>query len=255
MASEIVKPGLIALFTDFGVNGPYHGQMQALLAAAGVEQPVIQLMVDAPRFAPRPSAYLLAAIANDLPPGTVVIAVVDPGVGGERRSIMVKDSDQWFIGPDNGLLSQVARRSGEAKIEEIVWRPERLSNSFHGRDLFSPVAAAVCKLVHESGPELSYELVVGADWPDSLEEIIYIDDFGNAVCGIRATTVDKNTLVVAAGNEISYATTFSQVNVGEPFWYENSIGLVEIAVNQGSAEKMLGLEIGSQVGLEWFGKT
>jgi S-adenosylmethionine hydrolase len=247
MAAATEKPNLIALFTDFGVNGPYHGQMRVVIAAAGVEQSVVQLMADAPPFKPRPASYLLAALANDLPEGVLVIAVVDPGVGGERRPILVQDSGQWFIGPDNGLLSQVARRSDEALIEEIVWRPERLSNSFHGRDLFAPVAAALCKQEYVSGPKLSHQSLVGFDWPGNLEEVIYIDGFGNAVSGIRATAVNVNTTITVAGRKTAHARTFSQVGPGELFWYANSMGLVEIAANQESAADKLGLNIGSLV--------
>jgi S-adenosylmethionine hydrolase len=247
MAATTEKPKLIALFTDFGVNGPYHGQMCAALADAGLEQPIIQLMADAPRFAPRACAYLLAAIANDMPAGSLIIAVVDPGVGGDRRPILVKDSGQWFVGPDNGLLSQVAARSDEAEIEEIVWRPERLSNSFHGRDLFAPVAASLCKQSYVAGPEISYESLVGADWPHNLEQVVYIDDFGNAVTGIAATALDEGAAIEIAGKTIMRARTFSQVEIGEPFCYQNSMGLLEIAVNQGSAAKMFALDIGSPV--------
>lgn len=247
MASHIEKPNLIGLFTDFGVNGPYRGQMQAILAASGVEQPVVQLMADAPRFKPRPASYLLAALANDLPAGSLVIAVVDPGVGGERRPILIQDSGQWFIGPDNGLLSQVARRGGDATIEEIVWRPEHLSNSFHGRDLFAPVAVAVCRQDYLPGPKLSYHSLVGSDWSDDLAEVIYIDDFGNAVSGIRATGAHADVTITVASTRVNFARTFSQVSNGKLFWYINSMGLIEIAVNQGSAADMLGLDIGSSV--------
>lgn len=242
-------PTLIALFTDFGVTGPYLGQVRAVFAGAGVTQPVIQLMADAPRFSPRPAAYLLAAIARDLPAGSLIVSVVDPGVGGERRAIMVKDSDQCFIGPDNGLLSQVARRSGAAVIEEIVWRPERLSNSFHGRDLFAPVAAAVCRQRYVSGPVVQLETLAGYGWPDDLAEIIYIDDFGNAITGIRASSVAQDKTVLVAGTSIGHARTFSNVQVGEIFWYENALGLLELAANQGSAGKMLALDIGSRIDL------
>lgn len=249
MIAPSQRPKLIALFTDFGVSGPYHGQMCALLIAAGVEQPVIQLMADAPRLAPRPSAYLLAAIAHDMPPGSLVISVVDPGVGGERRPIIVEDSGQWFIGPDNGLLSQVARRSGKAEIEEIVWRPQRLSNSFHGRDLFAPVAAAICNQEYVPGPSIQIESLAGADWPSALEEVIYIDDFGNVITGIWAASISSEKALELAGTPVKHAGTFSDVPRGAIFWYENSMGLIEIAVNQGSAAQTLGLSIGSPIGL------
>ncbi len=249
MCSEIQQPKLIALFTDFGVTGPYNGQMQAVLAASGVEQPVVQLMADAPRFAPRHSAYLLAAIAKDLPPGSLVIAVVDPGVGSERRPVIVKDSGQWFLGPDNGLLSQVAGRSGAAEVEEIVWKPERLSNSFHGRDIFAPVTAAICRQEYIPGPAIPVESLVGADWPPDLQEAIYIDGFGNVITGIRAKTIGADKTLELDGTPVRHARTFSDVPRGELFWYENSMGLIEIAVNQGGAAQMLGLGIGTPIGL------
>lgn len=250
MIPALPSPKLIALFTDFGLAGPYHGQMQAVLTAAGVDLPVIPLLADAPRFAPRPSAYLLTAIAQHLPPGSLIISVVDPGVGSDRRAIIVKDSSQWFIGPDNGLLSMVARRSGRAAIEEIVWRPECLNDSFHGRDLFAPVAAAICKQEYDSGPVIQAGSLVGSDWPDDLWEVIYIDAFGNAVTGIRAQSMSQADLLSLGDTRVMNARTFSAVPGGAPFWYVNSMGLIEIAANQESVAQMLGLGVGSTVGLE-----
>ncbi len=241
------KPKLIALFTDFGIDSPYLGQMHAVLAASGVKQTVIQLIADAPRFAPCPSAYLLSAIARDMPGGTMFICVVDPGVGSDRRPIIVRDSDQWFVGPDNGLLSQVARRSGKAEIEEIVWRPEKMSNSFHGRDLFAPVAAAICSQEYKSGPGIQADTLAGAEWPDDLAEIIYVDAFGNAITGIRSSSINNNRVLDLCGTPVKHARTFSDAPSGAVFWYENSMGLVEIAVNHGSASQLLDVDIGSQI--------
>ncbi len=241
------SPKLIALFTDFGTEGPYHGQMQAVLVASGIPQPVVQLMADAPRFDSRSGAYLLRALAADMPDGTLFISVVDPGVGSERRPIVVKDSNQCFLGPDNGLLSLVARRSGEAQAEVIEWRPERLSDSFHGRDLFAPVAAAICCQQNVATTPVSLDSLVGSDWPDDLARIIYIDAFGNAVTGVRASVVSESTKLGVAGKQVPYARTFSDVAPGEEFWYANSNGLVEIAVNQGSAGRQLGIRIGSLI--------
>lgn len=241
------RPKLIALFTDFGLSGPYHGQMHTVLAAAGLEQPVIYLMADAPRFDPRSSAYLLAALAADMPEGTLFISVVDPGVGGERRPIVVRDSNQWFVGPDNGLLSQVARRSGKAQVEVIEWRPEKMSSSFHGRDLFAPVAVSICRREYLQGQRAPVDSLVGMEWPADLAEIIYIDAFGNAITGVRASMISDLEWISVAGEKIQKACTFSDVTLGAPFWYANSNGLVEIAVNCGSAAKGLGIGIGSRI--------
>lgn len=241
------KPTLVALYTDFGLLGPYHGQMQAVLAVAGIVQPIIHLMADAPRFDPRASAYLLSALAAGMPEGTLFISVVDPGVGGGRRPIVVKDSGQWFVGPDNGLLSQVARRSGKGRVELIEWRPEMLSASFHGRDLFAPVAAAICRQEYAPGQVVPLDSVVGAEWPDDLAKVIYVDAFGNAITGIRASGYGKPDTLSVAGTVILHANTFSDVAAGTAFWYENSFGLIEIAVNQGSAKEQLDIGVGSLI--------
>jgi len=241
------RPKLIALFTDFGVTGPYNGQMHAILTASGAEQSVIQLLADAPQCNPQLSAYLLAALAADMPEGTLFISVVDPGVGAERRPIVVKDSSQWFVGPDNGLLSLVARRSGLGQAELIEWRPATMSASFHGRDLFAPVAAAICQQQHVATSPISLDSLVGSEWPDDLARIIYIDAFGNAITGVRVSVISENMQLCVAGVQIPRARTFSDVAPGEAFWYANSNGLVEIAVNQGSASERLGIGIGSLV--------
>jgi len=243
-------PQLIAIFTDFGLTGPYHGEMHAVLAAAGVKQPTIHLMADAPAYNPRAAAYLLSALASGMPEGSLFISVVDPGVGSERRPILVRDSGQWFVGPDNGLLSQVARRSGKGKVELIEWRPPKLSASFHGRDLFAPVAASICRQEYIPGRSISLDSMVGAEWPKNLPEIIYIDGFGNAITGLSAFSCSRHETLFVAGVDISHAKTFSDVAVGTAFWYENSSGLIEIAVNQGSASKQLDIRIGSVIELK-----
>ncbi len=247
------RPTLVAIFTDFGLPGPYHGQLHAVLAAAGVQQPVIQLMADAPRFNPRASAYLLSALARDMPKGTLFVSVVDPGVGGDRHPIVVRDSGQWFVGPDNGLLSQVARRSGEGQAEIIEWRPDRLSVSFHGRDLFAPVAASICLEKYAPGKDIALDSMVGAEWPADLPQIIYVDDFGNAITGLRASSHTDVDWLAVDGTRIQRARTFSEVTVGTEFWYENSHGLIEIAVNQGSASQRLKIGVGSMIEIKQEG--
>src|SRR5205085_6905131 len=106
------------------------------LIAPGV--PVIDLFADLPAARPRPAAYLLAAHAAWFPPGAVFLAVVDPGVGSERAAIVVEADGRWYVGPDNGLFELVIRRAATARSWEITWKPQWLSASFHGRDLFAP---------------------------------------------------------------------------------------------------------------------
>ncbi|MFZ3234905.1 MAG: SAM-dependent chlorinase/fluorinase [Stellaceae bacterium] len=240
---------MIALFTDFGLAGPYTGQVKAVLAQRAPGIPVVDLFADLPRGRPRPAAYLLAAYAAWLPPGTVIVAVVDPGVGSTRRAAAVEADGRFYVGPDNGLFEIVLRRARNTRGWEIVWRPESLSASFHGRDLFAPIAAefaiggAPAAMLHP------IEIARVAEWPDDLPEIVYVDHYGNAMTGLRATAVPAAARLGAGGRMLTRARTFSDAAPGSAFWYENSNGLAEIAVNGGRADAALGLAVGSPVAI------
>lgn len=242
-------PGVIALFTDFGLADPYVGQMHAVLARAAPGVPVIDLFHAVPAFNIRAGAYLLPAYARDFPPGTVFIAVVDPGVGGTRRPVMLKADGRWYVGPDNGLFELVRRRATGYECHEIRWRPSQLSASFHGRDLFAPVAAALAR--GEIPQAVVAELTSPADgpWPDDLAEIVYIDHYGNGITGLRAATLSVERSLGIGGRVLKYARVFSDVPPGAAFWYENANGLVEIAVNGGNAATQLGIKTGDPLTL------
>ena len=247
MARQSSKPKLLALFTDFGSEGLYVGQMKAVLAGLDVGVPVIDLMSDAPPFNARASAYLVDALARTLPGGIVFVGVVDPGVGSDRPGLVVRTEAHWFVGPDNGLFSRVCHGAMTLEIQNIDWRPAACSDSFHGRDLFAPVAARVCKGEARFGSPRGAESIVGADWPRDLPEVIYLDHFGNAVTGVRADGLDSQTILRVKGRTVAFARTFSEVPLQSPFWYRNSLGLVEIAVNQGRADALLEIGLGDPV--------
>jgi S-adenosyl-L-methionine hydrolase (adenosine-forming) len=239
---------MIVLFTDFGLEGPYTGQVLAVLQQAAPGVAVISLFADAPAGRPKPSAYLLAAYAAWFPESTVFLCVVDPGVGSDRRAVVAEAGGKAFVGPDNGLFDIVVRRASDPRLWEIAWRPPALSASFHGRDLFAPVAARLARGEALGG------LVRPADdrssergWPDDFGEIVYLDHYGNALTGLRGTQVPADARLVAGGRSIPPAVTFSAAPPGAAFWYVNSNGLAEIAVNGGRATAVLGLEVGSQV--------
>lgn len=238
---------MIVLFTDFGLEGPYIGQMKAVLHRRAPNVPVIDLFSDVPAFDVQAGAYLLAAYTGEFPAGAVILAVVDPGVGGERRVAMVKADGRWLVGPDNGLFNVVAMRARELRWWDVVWRPARMSSSFHGRDLFAPVAAGLA--LGESPPteEQDPRVRIDASWPEDLERVVYVDHYGNAMTGLRAREVPDRAVLQVRGAQLSRARTFSEVAVGEGFWYENANGLVEIAVNQGRADRVLGIRPGDPV--------
>ena len=239
---------MILLFTDFGRDGPYVGQMHAVLARAAPGVAVIDLMHDAPAHDPRRAAYLLAALADGFDPGTVCVGVVDPGVGGPRPPLILEADGRWFVGPGNGLFELVRRRARRARHWRITWRPARLSATFHGRDLFAPVAAMIARGDPPPGDPVDHlPDSPGAGWPDDLAEIVYADRFGNLMTGLRAGHLDPEAILAAGGIEIGAARTFAETTVGAPFWYGNSCGLVEIAVNRGDAARQLGLAAGDPV--------
>lgn len=242
---------MIVLFTDFGSAGPYTGQMQGALRRHGApEIPVIELIADAPACNPKASAYLLSALVDPFPSGAIFLAVVDPGVGGARLPCAVLADERWFVGPDNGLFEIVIRRAnGPPRWWWITWRPERMSSSFHGRDLFAPVAARLARDEAPPGREDVASRRWLANWPDDLAEVIYIDAFGNAMTGIRASTVPSSAVLNVGGYPLRQASTFVDVPPGEAFWYENAGGLIEIAVNRGRAAERFFLNIGSPVAI------
>ena len=234
----------IILFTDYGLSGPYVGLLKAVLQQQAPGIQVIDLMHDVPAFDAEAGAYLLARLEKRFGSEDVFLCVVDPGVGGDRKPLVMRADGKWYVGPDNGLLSVIAQRAMNFQIWEITWRPEKLSGTFHGRDLFAPIAAEIargefphCKLSQMN--ELSVVL------PLEARRIIYVDHFGNCMSGMHAGSLQKNTMLELCGRKISHAGTYSEVPLGKLFWYENSIGLLEVAVNSGSAADALGVAVGA----------
>lgn len=236
---------MIVLLTDFGVRDPYVGQMKARLAEHAPEQQVIDLLHQVPDFNPHAGAHLLAAFAPGFPAGSTFLAVVDPGVGTPRDAVVVLAGGRWFVGPDNGLLSIVAARNRDPRIWRINWQPASLSDSFHGRDLFAVIAAEIARGEFPDGKLGTIDMLkVGFD-PDDLARVIYVDHYGNAWSGIRA--VPRDARVIAAGELFKHGETFGRVGKGEGFWFINSVGLLELAVNRGSAAHRFGLKVGDPI--------
>ncbi len=250
-SSEVMtaRDTMIVLATDFGSGGPYTGQMKAVLHREAPGVPVVDLFADLPPFDAQGAAYLLAAYVGEFAAGAVFLCVVDPGVGGVRRALIAEADGRYFVGPDNGLLAIILRRAASVRLWEIDWRPEQLSSSFHGRDLFAPVAGRLAAGQPPEGRTLSSGEADRPDWPDDLPRVVYVDGFGNAMTGLRAATLTARSTLLAGGRTLARAETFGAAPEGEAFWYENANGLVEIAVNKGDAARELGLTPGSPVEL------
>lgn len=240
-------PGMIVLCTDFGLGGPYTGQVKAVLARQAPDVPVIDLFADLPPFRPELAAYLIAAYTTTFVAGDVVLAMVDPGVGSERRALALEADGRWFVGPDNGLFELVLRRARAARCWAIDWQPEHLSATFHGRDLFAPVAARLAR--GEPPPGAPAAPLRFPDWPDDLAAIVYVDHYGNAMTGLRAAQLHADTVIEVGDVGIGRGRTFADVPPGAALWYENANGLAELALNGGSAAAHFELEPGTPIGL------
>ncbi|MBK1703238.1 SAM hydrolase/SAM-dependent halogenase family protein [Halochromatium glycolicum] len=241
-------PERVALLTDFGA-GPYVGQMQLLLNGLAPDAPVVSLIADLPAFRADLSGYLLAGLARRMPGRTLYACVVDPGVGTDRDVLMMRCGEDWWLAPDNGLLVPLLRRHPEAEVFRVSWRPDWMSATFHGRDLFMPLAARLVNCDWPDCAPVAVEELVNGHWPADIWQVCYIDGFGNLILGVDADRLTPSARLKVGGQLLSHARTFAEVAPGDAFWYRDAFGLVELAVNQGRADERLGLGLGDTVAL------
>ena len=273
-----MKP-TIAILTDFGTNDTYTGVMKAVILKIQPEAQIIDLTHAIPRGDVRAGAFELWRVAAYLPPRCIMLGVVDPGVGTQRQPIAMDLGSVKAVGPDNGLFSYLLFENqivGIARLESSEFRLPAASETFHGRDIFAPAAAHLAGggELQDLGPSLSDikrlaapELSAHPDGSIS-GEIIHRDHFGNLVTSIgrlsgassqvelrdwtgggvtRELGFDSSSVILPDGTHLSLARTFSDVPVGQALAYTGSVGLLEIAVNQGNASQVLGLTIGDTV--------
>jgi hypothetical protein len=221
------------------------GQVQLVLSALAPAVPCVPLVSDLVPFRPDLAAYLLPGLMRRMPTATLFLCVVDPGVGGARDVLAADLLDgRWLVGPDNGLLEPCLRRAERARVYRALWRPAELSDSFHGRDLFAPIAAAIVSGSLPESQAIDRARLVGSDWPDALAKICYVDRYGNLLTGLPADELTPGCRFTINGFDVGPARTFCEVPPGRPFWYRNAFGLAEIAVSQGRADRLLGLSPG-----------
>lgn len=252
---------LITLLSDFGSSGPYPAAVKAIIASS-CDPLFIDISHDVPLHDIRAGAYLLFAVAPFTPAGTIHLAVVDPGVGTPRGALILSSGGQFFVGPDNGLLAPAARRVGTPRayaIDDKRLIRETRSATFHGRDLFAPVAA---RLASGSPPSVLgspasqfVDLDFGAGRLHHgalLGEVIYVDPFGNLITNIPGSLLpaEATRITVRAGRKTMAATIARTYGDGAPrrlIVVTGSDGLAEIAVRESSAAGALGVGPGSAV--------
>lgn len=260
MSGRRPAPAIVALLTDFGVLDPYVGIVKGVLLRQAPKLRIVDVSHQVPAQDLTIAAFWIAHVYPWFPPGTVHLCVVDPGVGGSRAPIAARAFDQYFVAPDNGLLSGVLD-SGSAEVRRIV--PDLLgisvpSRTFHARDLFAPVAArlasgelALDQLGPPHEPQMLKRIVPCRDERGVSGRIVFADHFGNLVSDIPAELVDLASDRIRVGvHELRLVGTYSEASPGECVGVLSSFGTLEIAQRDGNAAQVLGLRSGASVRAE-----
>ncbi|HET7505262.1 MAG TPA: SAM-dependent chlorinase/fluorinase [Kofleriaceae bacterium] len=243
---------IITLTTDFGTADGYVGAMKGVILRLAGSHPAPLIVDLAHDVAPGDiahAAWVVATSTPEFPHGSIHVVVVDPGVGGARREVIVRARNRWYVGPDNGVFGYVAERTSEAyAIESDRFRAERVSRTFHGRDVFARTAAAIASGEDPAaaGPriELAGQLPWGARDP-ATGRVVHIDRFGNLITDLPEA--EAGPAVTIADQVLPLAGTYEDVAPGALVAYIGSAGTVEIAVRDGRADRRLGVARGAAV--------
>jgi len=268
--SDSKMSNLVALYTDFGIHDPYVGQIKGAVKTVNPTAELLDLSHDSSVFDISSASYLLAKATRTLPAGTVIVAVVDPGVGSDRAGLAVRTGEgRFYVAPDNGILTEVLAREGlaEARLLENkdLFRPGEVSSTFHGRDIFAPVAAHLAggTSLQEIGPKAEKILRLPRNTATVMPnlakgQVIFIDHYGNLLTNIPGSELGKlktgqllNLTIKGKVVPVPFLRTYAEAPADRPFALINSDGEFEIAVARGNAAKKLGIAPGDSVVLKY----
>ena len=245
---------LVTLLTDFGTADSYVAEVKGVILALTPRATLVDVTHGVPPGDIRSGAYLLGRTWHRFPAGTVHLVVVDPGVGTDRAAVAIKVRGHAFVGPDNGIFSPVLR---DAEVEIVTLpTPPGASPTFHGRDLFAPVAAAlaggaVLATLGEPFAGLPHRLAYTEpryEGKSVVGEILYVDRFGTLVTNLTPDLVPAYASIEVEGLDLGpLRRTFGDVPTGGLLAYLGSGGEVEVAVRDGSAARRLGLGVGGRI--------
>ena len=259
----MIETARITLTTDFGTQDGFVGAMKGVVLSIHPRAVIVDITHEIQAQDVFGAALTLRNTCRSFPQGTIHVAVVDPGVGGSRKPLLLQTDTYFYVGPDNGLFSFVTETSDTVKAIELRERKYFLSPvspTFHGRDIFAPVAAYLSLGVDpdEFGPELKHYRTIGYPKPISSEtgiegEVIYVDRFGNLITNVDRPLfeqyVGEKTVQIEVGQEKleGLRKYYAEVREGSPLALFGSSGLLEISVNGGNARQKLGLDRGVPV--------
>ncbi len=256
---------LVALFTDFGLSDPYVGQLKGAIKTISPSAEILDLSHANAAFDLSAASYLLAKSTRTLPPGSIVVAIVDPGVGSARAGLAVRtQAGRFYFAPDNGILTEVLAREGVSEIRILSPGTDAISATFHARDLFGPAAARLVNSGSFAATGMKAEKILRlprntATVMASLAkgQVLLVDHYGNILTNIPGSELGKLKVgqlltVTIKGKALSlpFLRTYADAPADRPFALINSDGEFEIAINQGNAARELGIKAGDPVVLK-----
>jgi S-adenosylmethionine hydrolase len=242
---------VITLLTDFGTADYFVGAVKGAILSVNPKAVIADITHEIPPQDIEAGAFTLLACYQTFPAGTIHVAVVDPGVGSERRPIVVSANEQFFVGPDNGIFSYICDREASHRTFHVTaekyFRPSP-SSTFHGRDIFAPVAAALSKRVKPEKLGRKIDDEVRLESIDQVTRIIHIDRFGNCITNITPDQLKPGAGLLINGKTIrDFRKFYGEETGSKPFAIWGSAGFLEISVNGGSAAKKLGVKKADKV--------
>jgi hypothetical protein len=252
---------VISLLTDFGTRDGFAGVMKGVIARIAPEATVVDISHKIPSQDIQSACLLIETSYRFFPKGSIHVVVVDPGVGSGRRGLVAESGGHSFVGPDNGVLTPVVAGASIHSIENPSFLLDPVSLTFHGRDVFAPVAAHLTQghALEEFGPPVTDPVLLAlpqpAVSPDGVEgRIVYIDRFGNLITNfpsslLRSLAWGKAVAVLEDGSEWPLKRTYSDVSPGQPCAVVGGFDRLELSIFLGSAEDKSGAKVGSNVRL------
>jgi len=260
---------IITLTTDFGLRDPYVAEIKAVILSISPDALIVDISHEIEKFNVKMGAYILAVTAPYFPKDTIHVAIVDPTVGGKRRPILIQSKHGYFIGPDNGLLALAVTKQGIKHVYQISnkrFMLPKISNTFHGRDIFAPAAANLANGIapKEFGPEIRrivmqrFAKIVKKN-NSLVGEVLHVDDFGNVITNFGETELeqlgDNTNIDIKLRNrrlKLKFCKTYSDIKPQKPLAIIGSHNFLEISINQGNAAETFKIREGDKITIYKF---
>ena len=255
---------IITLTTDFGLSDPFAGIMKGVILGIAPDVQLVDITHEIRAYDILGAAFIIDSAYRYFPEGTVHLIVVDPGVGSTRRPIAARARGHIFVAPDNGVLSSLLQTDPGASPPSVYWIDnhslflDSVSRTFHGRDIFAPVAARLARgtPVESVGPRIVDFVKKAVPKPHFQGDrlvgmVLHVDKFGNIITNLRRHHLGRDFSIRVGSLSVKrLCSSFAEADPGEFFAIEGSTGYIELALNQGSAADRLNIALGAEIELE-----